>query len=107
MRLRNKFWETIIRGYPEGELLNFWRFVVKCVLFPIDTFYWLMSKQRGYQPMRDTWIIEGIEYSAKALRWMAHADGETYRIVSDGKVVSMERVVMIEEMGKIKGVVAL
>lgn len=52
----------------------------------------MMSQTRGYQCESDTWRIEGVTYSAVAMRWLAKAQGETYRVTRTGETVTFERV---------------
>ena len=51
-----------------------------------------VESQHGYQPDTDTWLIEGVRYSGAAMRWLAQAHGETYRVTRSGDVVTLERV---------------
>jgi hypothetical protein len=66
---------------------------LRAVLFPLDFFYWKMSQSRGYDPDTDTWTIEGVCYSANALRDIPHAEGEVYRVTRNGRVVVFERII--------------
>ena len=50
------------------------------------------GQTRGYQCESDTWRIEGVTYSAVAMRWLAKAQGETYRVTRTGETVTLERV---------------
>lgn len=59
---------------------------------PDGVFYWRMSQQTGYQWQNDTWLIEGVTYSGAALRYLAAAQGETYRVTRTGETVTLERV---------------
>ena len=51
-----------------------------------------MGKTRGYQYESDTWSIEGVKYTGAALRSLAKAQGETYKITRTGDCVTLERV---------------
>jgi hypothetical protein len=51
-----------------------------------------MSRTRGYQWRSDTWLIDGVTYTGAAMRTLAAADGETYRITRAGGAVTLERV---------------
>jgi len=90
--VRNRIWNWIRAGIPEGAILPLWALSVRAALFPLDFFYWRMGKARGYQWGTDTWLIEGVTYSGTALRYLAAAQGEIYRITRTGKVVTLERV---------------
>lgn len=91
--MRNIIWRWVRSKYPEGMVLPSWMLMVRAALYPLEVFYWHMNKTRGYQWTSDTWVIDGVTYSAEALRWMAKAHGETYRISrSNGGVVDLVRV---------------
>lgn len=72
--------------------LTWWAISVRATLFPLDFFYWRMSKSRGYQTDTDTWLIEGVAYSGAALRWLAKAQGEIYRVTRTGETVTLESI---------------
>lgn len=90
--MRNTIWNAVRAKVQEGMMLPRWALLVRAILFPLDFFYWRMSQTRGYQVLTDTWVIEGVTYSGTALRWLAEAQGETYRITRTGETVTMERV---------------
>jgi hypothetical protein len=92
IKMRNKIWYWSISKLPEGIILPWWAITIRAIIFPLDFIYWRMSKSRGYQWKNDTWIINGVRYSGKALYWMSVAQGETYRIRRDGKTVTFEQV---------------
>jgi hypothetical protein len=73
-------------------ILPWWALSVRAVLYPLEFFYWRMSQQTGYQWQNDTWLINGVTYSGESLRWMAKAQGETYRVTRTGETVTLERV---------------
>jgi hypothetical protein len=88
--MRNTIWRWFVRNVPEGMVLPWWALVIRSVLFPLDFFFWRMSKTRGYQWQTDTWLIEGVTYSAEALRCLSEAQGEIYRVNRIGKTVTLE-----------------
>jgi len=90
--MRDRLWELVRKRVPEGMILPRWAMAVRAVLYPIDFFYWRAGTSRGYQWDSDTWLIEGVRYSGQSLRWMAKAQGETYRITRTGETVTLERV---------------
>lgn len=90
--MRRAIWKWLLIRHPEGIVLPRWLLIARVVLYPLDFFYWRMSQTRGYQWQTDTWLIEGVAYSAQALRWMAKAQGEIYRIRRTGDTVTLERV---------------
>jgi hypothetical protein len=73
-------------------LLTRWLLTARAILYPLDFFYWRMSLNRGYQIETDTWKIYGVRYSGSSLRWLAKAQGETYRVTRNGETVTLERV---------------
>ena len=91
--MRWKLFNWIVRPWvPDGCILPPWAVAIRWVLFPLDSAYWTMSRTRGYQWQSDTWLIEGVQYTGAAMRLLANADGETYRITRDGGAVMLERV---------------
>jgi len=90
--MRKMIWEWALSRTTEGMILPWWALATRSVLFPLDFFYWRTSQTRGYQWQRDVWLIEGVAYSGKALRWLATAHGETYRVTRTGDTVTLERV---------------
>lgn len=71
-------------------MLPQWVIALRFVLFPLDSLYWRLSKSRGYQPASDTWLIEGIRVSGRAMRMLSRAQGETYRITRTGETLTLE-----------------
>jgi len=90
--MRDMIWNAARSKVPEGMILPWWALAVRAVLYPLDFLFWRMSRTRGYQCENDTWLIEGVTYSAKALRWMARAQGEVYRVTRTGETVTLEKV---------------
>ena len=90
--MRNVIWNFVRRHIPEGMILPWWAATAWAVLYPLDFFYWRMSQGTGFQPESDTWLIDGVTYSAKALRLFSEAQGETFRVTRVGEVVTLERV---------------
>ena len=85
--MRNAIWDWLRSGVPEGSMLPWRALVARAVLYPLDTFYWRMSRTRGYQLETDTWLIEGVRYSGVALRRLADEQERLYRISKVGDVV--------------------
>ena len=90
--MRNKIWNVVRSKVPEGMILPWWALAVRAILYPLDFFYWRMGQTRGYQWQSDTWLIEGVTYSSTALRYLAQAQGETFRVARTGETVTLERV---------------
>jgi len=88
--MRDRIWNLLIAKQTEGALLPRWLLVIRAILYPLEFFYWRMSKTRGYQFESDTWIIDGVRYSGAAMRTLAEAQGETYRITRTGECVTLE-----------------
>ena len=91
--MRKKLFYWIVRPFvPEGYELPLWAVLLRWSLFPLDTTFWILGKSRGYQPLTDTWLIEGVRYSGAALHRLAAAQGEIYRIVRIGDSVTVNKV---------------
>jgi hypothetical protein len=90
--MRDMIWHVVRSKVPEGMILPWWALVVRAVLYPLEFFYWRMSQTTGYQWQSDTWLIGGVTYSGEALRRLANAQGETYRVTRVGETVTLERV---------------
>lgn len=89
--MRNKLWLFAIRNHPEGKVLSCKLLFLRAILFPLDSFYWRMSKSRGYNIMNDTWSIYGVVYSNKSLVKLSNAQGETFKVTRSGKCVILEK----------------
>ena len=90
--MRDLLWRLATKNHPQGFILPMRLVLVRAVLYPLDFFYWKMSKTRGYEVESDTWIIYGVRYSSAALMALASAQGETFRITRSGDCVTIERV---------------
>ena len=90
--MRDKVWNVVRSNVPEGRILPWWALTVRAALYPLEFFYWRMSQRTGYQWQNDTWLINGVTYSGEALRLIAKAQGETYRVTRTGDTVTLERV---------------
>jgi hypothetical protein len=89
--MRQAFWRFVRRRIPAGQILPWWALGIRAVLFPIDTFYWRLSSNIGYQVESDTWLIHGVRYSGASLHALADAQGEIFRISREGDTVTVER----------------
>lgn len=90
--MRYLIWYWFRSRLDEGSRLPPWAMVVRAILFPLDTWFWSRGLKVGYQWERDVWVIEGIEFSARALHRLAVGRGEVYRVTRVGKTVVFERV---------------
>ena len=90
--MRDLLWSFASKNHPEGMILTKPLLALRAILYPLDFFYWKMSKAHGYQWESDTWNIEGVRYTGAALRALAKAQGETYQITRVGECVTLERV---------------
>ncbi len=90
--MRKFIWNKATDKHPEGCVLTRPLLILKAILYPLEWFYWHMGKARGYQYESDTWDIEGIKYTGKAMRLLANSQGETYRITRVGYCITLERV---------------
>lgn len=75
-----------------GTRLPLWLLCVRTVLFPLDTFYWKMSKSKGYDYKCDVWRIEGITYSAEALSDLAKSQGDTFKVTRVNNTIVLRKV---------------
>lgn len=89
--MRNKIWKFAVRNHPEGVILTKLLMTIRAILYPLDFFYWRIGRSRGYQFESDTWNINGLRFTGAALRSLAEAQGETYRITRAGECVKLER----------------
>ena len=89
--MRDKLWKLATAKHPECMILPRWLLVIRAILYPMEFFYWQMGKTRGCQWESDTWNIYGVRYTGAALRALAEAQGETYRITRKGECVTLER----------------
>jgi hypothetical protein len=71
-------------------MLTKWLMLIRAILFPLGTFYWLMSKQNGYQWQSDTWNINGAIFSNKELQMILKSNGELYRITTKDNHVTLD-----------------
>lgn len=90
--MKQKLWRFLTKNIPEGSYLPKWAMITRFVLFPIDSFYWIHSKQCGYDFYTDTWRIGCVRYSAGSLETLAKSQGETYKITRQGDTVILKRV---------------
>jgi hypothetical protein len=91
MITRRRLWQWARRNHSDGDLLTPWLLAVRAVLYPIQFLRWRANLSEGYQPSSDTWMINGVRYSARMFHYIAEAQGETFRITRDGETVSLER----------------
>ncbi len=89
--MRNTIWVAAIKRHPAGAKLPRHLLALRFCLFPLDFLRWRLAEKIGYDPFSDTWAIHGIRYSGEALRHLANANGEIYRIRRDGDIVTLER----------------
>ena len=89
--MRDLLWRFAVKNHPEGTILTKPLLALRALLYPLDYFYWKMSKTRGYQIESDTWIIHGVRYTGAALVALSKAQGEVFRITRIGECVTFER----------------
>jgi len=93
MNVRRSLYCRVVRSrVPEGSILPLWALTLRWLLFPLDSAYWALDRTRGYQMRDDVWLIEGLRYTGAAMRMLADANGEVYRVTRDGDTVSLRRV---------------
>ncbi len=88
--MRHKLWEFVVSKHPQWLILPWWMLAIRAFLFPLDFFYWCMGRSTGYDARNNTWNIHGVRYSDPALRLLANANGETYKITRSGDCVILE-----------------
>ena len=96
--MRNKLWDFFTRNHPDGAILTRRLRIIRALLFPLDALYWKLSKSRGYQYESDTWVINGVKYSGKALRTLSHATGDVFEITRDNDILVVRRIDNIEDL---------
>ena len=89
--MRNTIWNAVRSKVPEGAILPWWALAVRAALYPLDFFYWRMSKATGYQWQKDIWLINGVTYSGESLRRLSMEQGEAFRVTRTGETVTFER----------------
>ena len=89
--MRNAIWRWTRRNIPDGALLPWWALAVRCAMFPLSSVYWRLDRTQGYQLETDTWIINGVRYSARSLAALAEARGDVFRVTRTGETVTLER----------------
>lgn len=85
------FYRIVRRWVPEGCILPPWAVALRWILFPLDSAYWSLDRKRGYDLYSDSWLINGVRYTNEAMRALANAQGETYRITRIGDAVTVQR----------------
>lgn len=78
--------------------MPFWALCLRAVLFPLEIFYWQMNQHYGYNWQTDVWNIAGCKFSGPSLRYMAQAQGKTYKITQSAGVVTLQLVQPIEKI---------
>lgn len=82
-----------------GIILPRWARLCRALLYPIDTFYWKMSKTRGYDWETDTWFIAGQRFNGFALLSLAQSDGELFRVTKEHGRITLTRVRLCLRVG--------
>lgn len=90
--MKNTIWKWLTRKHPEGAILPTKLLVLKAILFPLQFIAWKLGTTYGYSWEDDTWLIGGLRYSGAAMQMLADSQGEVYRIVRRGDVVTLTRV---------------
>lgn len=90
--MRDLIWRAALKNHPEGQILTLPLLALRVILFPLDFFYWRMSETRGYCWRSNTWNIHGVKYTDAALRALADAQGEVFKVTRSGECVTLERI---------------
>jgi hypothetical protein len=87
---RERLWMWARRKHPQNQILPRRFMVLRWLLFPVETTYWMLDKSvRRYDPWSDTREINGVKVSGNLLRALTLPDGQwkLYKIVRDGDIV--------------------
>ena len=92
MDYRRKLWNNIREdlGPPEGFVMPWWLLLVYTLFFPLSALKWFLDRSCGFDYLRLTWKIHGIEFSDQLFSRLAVADGELYRFTTVNGVVTIE-----------------
>jgi hypothetical protein len=93
MNKRRRFFYYLVREVfkvAEGQILPKYLIVLKCILFPIESFYFKINKD-FYDPYRDIYTINGIKFSGQFFKNMNKV-GSTFKIekLEDGTLTLSE-----------------
>lgn len=93
MDCRRKLWTNIMDdlGPPEGCIVPRWLLFVYTLLFPLHGLKSLLCHATGFDHLRLTWKIHGIEFSDRFFTRLAAANGELYRFTTVNGIVTIER----------------
>lgn len=86
--IRERLWRCATAKLPPGQMLPRWAILLRWALFPLDSLYWRLTSQRGYQWMANSWMIGGLNWSDDELVKAAHRPG-LYLITKQGDTVSL------------------
>ena len=91
IKLREALWFWLLRNHPKCEILKRRHMIARWVLYPLDTFYWMMQRSRGYDAQRNAWTIGDKIYPAWVFSSLAkQADGTRVIFRTDGRYVRFE-----------------
>jgi len=81
--IRKKLFNKILKltKYVEGSYLNKFQMIIRCILFPLSSFYWYMHKQNGYCPATQSWKINGVRYSNQFFEELAVSKDGNFPII--------------------------
>lgn len=93
--MKTKFYRWLITNIaktPEGNILPLWIRCIWMLLFPIKAFYYRIERNEGYQPITDTWKIQGNEFSGQFFQHLERCANDSFRIVTRSNgTITIER----------------
>lgn len=94
MNSRRKLWLNIMEdlGPPVGCIVPLWLLCVYTLLFPLHGFRVLLDRSIGFDYLRLTWKIHGVEFSDLMFAQLAVANGGLYRVTTVNGIVNFESV---------------
>jgi len=92
--MRDTLWLHILEdlGPEPGCILPMWLRFVYLILYPLQGLRLLLGNAAGYDLLRNTYTIHGIEFSAQFFLLLARSRGELYRFTCVDGIVTVQRV---------------
>ena len=80
------YWFLDVIKYPQGQILNFPLRVLRFILMPLNTLWWIYDKKyKIYDPWKDIYTIEGCQYTGYLFRSWSKSGmpiGQKYELVN-------------------------
>ena len=92
--MRNTLWLHILEdlGQEEDCILPIWLRIVYLLIFPLQGFRLLLGSATGFDFLRMTYEIHGVQFSARTFLRLSRARGEIYRFTNINGILAVERV---------------